>query len=94
RGRYFPQNPVIYAQITASSLCCFQFLPPSFAFLSLHAEVIRTCIHNLGMPDGRGFFSSDKDIFRSNPDGLQGKTTQYGGKKTGQTALNGCEYRF
>ncbi|MDE6934080.1 MAG: hypothetical protein K2P26_00570, partial [Oscillospiraceae bacterium] len=25
---------------------------------------------------------------------LQGKTTQYGGKKTGQTAFNGCEYRF
>ena len=29
-----------------------------------------------------------------NPDGLQGKVTQYGGKKTGQTAFNGCEYRF
>ena len=29
-----------------------------------------------------------------NPDGLQGKATQYGGKKTGQTAFNGCEYRF
>ena len=28
------------------------------------------------------------------PDGLQGKVTQYGGKKTGQTAFNGCEYRF
>ena len=46
------------------------------------------------MPDGRGFFSSDKEIFRSNPDGLQGKSTQYGGKKTGQTAYYGCEYRF
>ena len=46
------------------------------------------------MLDGRGFFSSDKEIFRSNPDGLQGKATQYGGKKTGQTAFNGCEYRF
>jgi len=30
----------------------------------------------------------------SNPDGLQGKSTQYGGKKTGQTAYYGCEYRF
>ncbi|MCX4307702.1 MAG: hypothetical protein OSJ69_18085, partial [Acetatifactor sp.] len=30
----------------------------------------------------------------SNPDGLQGKSTQYGGKKTGQTACCGCEYRF
>jgi hypothetical protein len=46
------------------------------------------------MLDGRGFFSSDKEIFRSNPDGLQGKSTQHGGKKTGQTACNGCEYRF
>ncbi len=46
------------------------------------------------MLDGRVFFSSDKEIFRSNPDGLQGKATQYGGKKTGQTAFNGCEYRF
>ena len=31
---------ITYAQITASSLCCFQFLPPSFAVLSLSAEVI------------------------------------------------------
>ena len=46
------------------------------------------------MPYGRGFFSSDKEIFRSNPDGLQGEATQYGGKKTAQTAFNGCEYRF
>jgi hypothetical protein len=46
------------------------------------------------MPYGRGFFSSDKEIFRSNPGGLQGKAMQYGGKKTAQTAFNGCEYRF
>jgi hypothetical protein len=71
------------------------------------------------MPDGQGFFSSDMEIFRSNPyracphqgvmhdysaqaldapvqnpDGLQGKATQYGGKKTGQTVFNGCKYRF
>ena len=26
---------------------------------------IRTCIHNRGMPDGRGFFSSDKENRRS-----------------------------
>jgi len=43
------------------------------------------------MLDGRGFFLPDKEIFRSNPDGLQGKSTQYDGKKTGQTAFNGCE---
>ncbi|MCI8657571.1 MAG: hypothetical protein HFF72_09060 [Oscillospiraceae bacterium] len=30
----------------------------------------------------------------SNPDGLQGKSTQYGGKKSGQTACCGCEYRL
>ncbi|RAZ94664.1 hypothetical protein DK853_33990 [Klebsiella oxytoca] len=39
-------------------------------------------------------FSSDKEIFHSNPDGLQGKSTRYGGKKTGQTACSGCEYSF
>jgi hypothetical protein len=31
---------ITYAQITASSLCCFQFLPPSFAVLSLPTEAI------------------------------------------------------
>ena len=46
------------------------------------------------MLDGRGFFSSDKELFRGNPDGFQGKATQYGEKKTDQTAFNGCEYRF
>ena len=30
----------------------------------------------------------------SNPDGLQGKAAQYGGEMAGQTAFNGCEYRF
>jgi hypothetical protein len=46
------------------------------------------------MPDGRGFFLLDKEVFCGKPDGLQGKATQYGGKKTAQTAFNGCEYRF
>ena len=46
------------------------------------------------MPDGRGFFSSDKEIFRSHTDVWQGKATPYGGKKAAQTAFNGCEYRF
>jgi hypothetical protein len=46
------------------------------------------------MLDGRGFFPPDKKIFRSNPDGLQGKLTQYDGKKAAQTAFNGCECRF
>ena len=55
---------------------------------------LRTCIHNRGMPDGRGFFSSDKEIFRSHTDVWQGKATPYGGKKALQAAFNGCEYRF
>ena len=38
----------------------------------------RTCIHNRGMPDGRGFFLSDKEIFHSHTDVWQGKATQYG----------------
>ena len=37
---------------------------------------------------------SDKEIFHSHTDVWQGKATQYGGKKTAQTVLNGCEYRF
>ena len=55
---------------------------------------IRTCIHNRRMPDGRGFFPSNKEIFRSHTDVWQGKPTQYGGKKTVQTVCSGCEYRF
>ena len=55
---------------------------------------LRTCIHNRGMPDGRGFFSSDKEIFRSHTDVWQGKATPYGGKKAPQAAFNGYEYRF
>ena len=48
------------------------------------------------MPDGRGCFLSDKEIFRAcgNPDGLQGKPTRHGEKKPPQTAFNGCECRF
>jgi hypothetical protein len=38
------------------------------------------------MLDGRGIFSPDKAIFRRNPDGLQEKATQYGGKRPVQTA--------
>jgi len=37
---------------------------------------------------------TDKAIFRSNPDGLQGKATQYAGKKTAQTVRNGYENNF
>ena len=56
---------------------------------------VRTCIQSREMPHERGFFLSDKELFRArrNPDGLQGKPTRYGGKKTVRTALSGCEYR-
>jgi hypothetical protein len=37
---------------------------------------------------------TDKAIFRSNPDGLQGKATQYVSKKTVQTVYNGYEDGF
>jgi hypothetical protein len=64
------------------------------ALLQFLTVAVRTCIHNRGMPDGRGFFPSDKEIFRSHTDVWQGKPTQYGGKKTSQTVCSGCEYRF
>ena len=40
------------------------------------------------------FLSADKAIFRSNPDGLQGKATRYAGKKTTQVVCNGYESDF
>lgn len=46
------------------------------------------------MPDGRGFFSSGKEIYCGNPGGLQRKAAQYDGKKAGRTASNGYEYGF
>ena len=39
-------------------------------------------------------FSRQTRSFRSHTDVWQGKSAQYAGKKTGQTAFNGCEYRF
>ncbi len=33
-------------------------------------------------------------FFRRNPNGFQGKLTQYGEKRPGQGAFNGYEYRF
>jgi len=35
-----------------------------------------------------------KAIFRSNPDGLQGKATQYAGQKTVQAVCNAYENDF
>jgi hypothetical protein len=55
---------------------------------------IKNLYSQLGALDGRGFSLPDKEIFRSNPDGLQGKSTRYGGKKAVQTAFSGCECRF
>ena len=47
-----------------------------------------------GAPDGRGFFSSGKEICRGKPDGMPGKAVRYGGKKTVRTAFSSCEYGF
>ena len=37
---------------------------------------------------------ADKAIFRSNPDGLQGKATKYAGKNAIQAVRNGCEVQM
>jgi len=37
---------------------------------------------------------ADKAIFRSNPDGLQGKATPYAGKKTVRAVCNAYENGF
>ena len=42
----------------------------------------------------RDFLPADKAIFRSNPDGLQGKATQYAGKKTVRAVCNAYENGF
>ena len=36
---------------------------------------------------------ADKALFRSDPDGLQGKATKYAGKNAIQAVCNGCESR-
>ena len=51
----------------------------------------RSCFRKQGAPHDENFCSADKAIFRSNPDGLQGKATQYVSKKTVQTVYNGYE---
>ena len=55
---------------------------------------IRSCFHSQSAPDKRDFLPAGKAIFRSNPDGLQGKVTQNAGKKTAQTVRNGYENNF
>ena len=55
---------------------------------------IRSCFHSQSAPDKRDFLPAGKAIFRSNPDGLQGKATQYVSKKTVQTVYNGYEDGF
>ena len=54
----------------------------------------RSCFRKQGAPHDENFCSADKAIFRSNPDGLQGKATQYAGKKTVQTVCNAYENGF
>lgn len=68
--------------------------PASPTSESIPVFPLRSCVHNRGMLDGGGFFSSDKELFRSDPDGSQGKSTRYDGKKTGQTVFNGYECSF
>jgi hypothetical protein len=51
----------------------------------------RSCFHGQSVPDGRRFLPADKAIFRSNPDGLQGKATQDASKKAVQAACNACK---
>ena len=43
--------------------------------------LIRTCIHNRGMPDGRGFFSSDKEISLAILTYGKGKRRRMAGKR-------------
>ncbi len=59
-------------------------------------DVVRggVCAHSQHILDGRGVFASDKEGFRSNPDGLQGRTTQYDTKKAVQTVWDGCGSRL
>ena len=59
-------------------------------------DVVRggVCAHSQHILDGRGVFASDKEGFRSNPDGLQGRTTQYDAKKAVQTVWDGCGSRL
>ncbi|WP_296038002.1 hypothetical protein, partial [uncultured Gemmiger sp.] len=40
-----------------------------------------SCFYKQGAPNGRDFLPAGKALFRSNPDGLQGKATQYASKK-------------
>ena len=54
----------------------------------------RSCFRKQGAPDDESFCSADKAIFRSNPDGLQGKATQYADKKAAQTVCNAYENGF
>ena len=59
-------------------------------------DVVRggVCAHSQHILDGRGVFASDKEGFRSNPEGLQGRTTQYDAKKAVQTVWDGCGSRL
>ncbi|MBS5308991.1 MAG: hypothetical protein KHY26_00420 [Faecalibacterium prausnitzii] len=47
-----------------------------------------------GCAERREFLPADKAIFRSNPDGLQGKATQYASKKTVRAVCNAYENGF
>jgi hypothetical protein len=55
---------------------------------------IRSCFHSQSAPDKQDFLPAGKAIFRSNPDGLQGKATQNAVKKAVQTVCNGYGNSF
>ena len=56
--------------------------------------VVGSCFYKQGALNGEIFLPADKAIFRSDPDGLQGKATQDASKKAVQAACNACENNF
>ena len=56
--------------------------------------VVGSCFYKQSALNGEIFLPADKAIFRSNPDGLQGKATQDASKKAVQAACNACENDF
>ena len=56
--------------------------------------VVGSCFYKQSALNGEIFLPADKAIFRSNPDGLQGKATQNAVKKAVQTVCNGYGNSF
>ena len=73
--------PTVWA---ALRICCAKL--PFF--------VVGGCFYKQSALNGEIFLPADKAIFRSNPDGLQGKATQYAGKKAVRAVCNAYENGF